>query len=348
VLDDVLNSPFSPVLDQEAEAYPQEAAFWRERMAPYCRPRVGRSVLDLLTSVVPYLLVSVGMYFVIRVSPWIAVALAPVSAIFLLRIFMVFHDCTHGSFLPARRGNQWLGMITGVLVLTPFARWRHDHAVHHSSAGDLDRRGIGDLPTLTVEEYRTKSRRERIMYRALRHPLVMFGVGPIIAMIIGPRLVARDAPARMRRSVLLTDLVLAVVFAALIWAIGIGDLMLVWGPSAFLSGAIGIWLFYVQHQFEDVYWERSGDWGYADAALRGSSFLKLPRPLKFATANIGYHHVHHLSVRIPNYNLQRAHEETPEFASVPVLTLMDGLRATRLKLWDEKQMRLVTFAEAHV
>ena len=300
----------------------------------------------MLTSLVAYLLLSVGMYFAIAVSPWLTLALAPLAAGFAVRTFAVFHDCTHGSFMSTRRGNQWLGTLTGLVVLTPFVRWRHEHAVHHATAGDLDKRGIGDLPTLTVAEYREKSAGGQFAYRAFRHPLVMFGIGPLVAMIIGPRLIARDAPPRMRQSVLLTDLALAIVFGGLIWAIGIGDLLLVWGPAALLAGAAGIWLFYVQHQFEDVYWERSDQWCYADAALQGSSFLKLPRVLQFFTGNIGYHHIHHLSVRIANYNLERAHDENPVFHSVPVLTLRDGLRATRLKLWDEQSMRLVTFAQA--
>jgi omega-6 fatty acid desaturase (delta-12 desaturase) len=180
----------------------------------------------------------------------------------------------------------------------------------------------------------------------IRNPVVMFGLGPVLAVIIGPRIVARDAPPRMRNSVLRTDLALAVIAAALLWAIGVRNFLLLWAPSALLAGAVGIWLFYVQHQFEDAYWQRSERWSYADAALRGSSFLKLPTVLQFVTGNIGYHHIHHLSVRIPNYNLRRAHDENPIFHSVPTLSLWDGLRAVRLKLWDEQRGRLVTFAEA--
>jgi omega-6 fatty acid desaturase (delta-12 desaturase) len=199
---------------------------------------------------------------------------------------------------------------------------------------------------LTVAEYQQRSRRGRFGYRMIRSPVVMFGLGPVFAMIIGPRIVARDAPPRMRNSVLRTDVALAVIAVALCWAIGIGTFLLVWAPAALLAGAVGIWLFYVQHQFEDAYWQRSDSWCYADSALRGSSFLKLPKPLQFVTGNIGYHHIHHLSVRIPNYNLQRAHDENPVFHSVPTLSLWDGLRAVRLKLWDEQRGRLVTFAQA--
>jgi omega-6 fatty acid desaturase (delta-12 desaturase) len=286
------------------------------------------------------------IYVTIGVSPLLALALALPAAAFLLRTYIVFHDCAHGSFLASRRANAWLGTGLGLLVFSPFVRWRHDHAVHHATSGDLDRRGVGDLPTLTIAEYRGRPWRGRLGYRLLRNPLVMFGVGPVFAMVVGPRIVARNARPRMRRSVIGTDLALALIVATLCWLIGWGDFLLAWAPAALLAGAAGIWLFYVQHQFEDTYWQRSDQWSYADAALRGSSYLKLPRALQFITGNIGLHHVHHLSARIPNYNLQRAHDENPIFHGVPTLSLWDGLRAVRLKLWDEQAGRLVTFAQA--
>jgi omega-6 fatty acid desaturase (delta-12 desaturase) len=325
---------------------PPDHGSWRESLSAYARPRRLRSVLDLVTSVLAYLAMTVALYFALKVSPALVLALAPLSGVFLLRTYIIFHDCSHGSFLASRRANAWLGTFCGLLVLSPFVRWRHDHAVHHATSGDLDKRGVGDLPTLTVAEYQQRSRRGRLAYRMIRNPLVMFGFGPVFAMIVGPRIVARHAPPRMRNSVIRTDLALLAIGGALVWAIGIGNFLLIWAPGALLAGAAGIWLFYVQHQFEDAYWQRSEQWSYADSALRGSSFLKLPKPLQFATGNIGYHHIHHLSVRIPNYNLQRAHDENPVFHSVPTLSLWDGLRAVRLKLWDEQRGRLVTFSQA--
>jgi omega-6 fatty acid desaturase (delta-12 desaturase) len=340
----LLERPQSPEAGEPAPA--EQTPFSRESLAPYAVARPLRSCVDVITSVVAYLAITVGLYFALEVSPLLALALAPVSAAFLLRTYIIFHDCTHGSFFASRRGNVWLGTLCGLLVLSPFVRWRHDHAVHHATSGDLDRRGVGDLPTLTVAEYYARSRRGRAAYRMLRNPLVMFGIGPVFAMIIGPRIVARNARPRMRNSVIWTDLALAVLAASLMWLVGIGDFLIIWAPAALLAGAVGIWLFYVQHQFEDAYWQRSDSWNYAESALRGSSFLNLPGPLRFFTGNIGYHHIHHLSVRIPNYNLPRAHEENPVFHSVPTLSLWDGLRAVRLKLWDEQRGRLVTFAQA--
>ncbi len=323
-----------------------DSASWREILAPYARPSLSRSLVDLSTSVVPYLGLSALTYISIGVSRLLALAIAVPAAGFLMRTYVVFHDCSHGSFLRSRRANVWLGTVLGLLVFAPFQRWRHDHAVHHATAGDLDRRGVGDIPTLTVAEYRARSWRERLGYRAFRNAVVMFGLGPVFAMVLAPRLVARSARARMRRSVIGTDVALAAVVGALCWLMGWRDYLLVWGPSALLAGSVGIWMFYVQHQFEDTYWQRTDDWSYADAALRGSSYMKLPKPLQFFTGNIGLHHVHHLSARIPNYNLQRAHDENAIFHGVPTLSLRDGLRAMQLKLWDEERGRLITFAQA--
>ena len=320
---------------------------WRQLLAPYARPRLGRSLLDIATSLVPYLGLSVLMYLSLNVSYLLTLALAIPTAGFLVRVFILFHDCSHGSFLPSRRANAWLGMALGLLVYAPFVRWRHDHAVHHATSGDLDRRGTGDVRTLTVGEYLALSRRGRIGYRLLRTPVVMFGLGPIFAMVVGPRIVSKGARPRMRRSVLGTNVALALLIGGICWSIGWWQFLAVQAPAALLAGSTGIWLFYVQHQFEDAYWESAGNWTYADAALRGSSYLRLPRVLEFFTGHIGFHHVHHLEARIPNYNLRPAHEENPVLQGVPTLSLWDGLRAVRLKLWDESSGRLVTFSEAH-
>jgi omega-6 fatty acid desaturase (delta-12 desaturase) len=286
------------------------------------------------------------MYLSLDVSYLLTLAIAIPAAGFLLRTFMAFHDCTHGSFLPTKRGNAWVGTVLGLFVFQPFLAWRHNHAVHHATAGDLDRRGVGDLTTMTVSEYQAATSRQRLAYRLFRNPLVMFTIGPIYSLVIQPRLVPKDARPRIRRSVIWTNVALAVVIGGICWLIGPWDFLLIQGPTALLAGAAGVFLFYVQHQFEDTYWESSEEWSFDEAALRGSSYLKLPKVLQFFTASIGLHHVHHLSARVPNYHLQRAHDANPIFHDVPVLSLWDGLRAVRLKLWDEERGRLVTFAEA--
>ena len=320
--------------------------FWRKALAPYAVPCARRGILSIATSALPYLAVSVVMYLTLGVSLALTGALVVLAAGFLVRVFIVFHDCAHGSLLPSRRANTVFGTALGLLVLSPFRRWRHDHAVHHATAGDLDLRGVGDIVTLTVAEYTARSWRGRVGYRLVRNPLVMFGLGPVMAMIVGPRIVARGARPRMRNSVVGTDAALALLVGGLCWLIGWEDFLIVWMPSAFLAGSIGIWLFYVQHQFEDAYWQSGEKWSYTDAALRGSSHLRLPPVLRFFTGNIGLHHVHHLNARIPNYNLPQAHAANPLFAGVPTLSLSDGLRAVRYKLWDEQTGQLVTFAQS--
>ena len=317
-----------------------------QALAPYAVPDLRRALLDLATSVVPYVALSAAMYASLDVSYWLTLAIAVPAAGFLLRTFILFHDCTHGGFVPTRRANTWLGVALGLVVFSPFHAWRYNHAVHHGTAGDLDRRGTGDLHTLTVAEYNAASRGGRLGYRLFRNPLVMFGIGPIYSLLIQPRLVSRSARPRIRRSVIGTNVAVALMVGGLCWVMGWREYLLVQAPTVVLGGAAGVFLFYVQHQFEDTYWQRPGDWTFADAALRGSSHLVLPQPLQFFTGNIGLHHVHHLNARIPNYNLQRAHDENPVFHTVPELSLGDALRAPRLKLWDEERGRLVTFAEA--
>ncbi|MEA2375477.1 MAG: hypothetical protein QOD53_1940 [Thermoleophilaceae bacterium] len=319
---------------------------YRDIVAPYARPHLGRSLLDIATSVFPYLALSAAMYLALDVSYLVTLAIAVPASGFLLRTYILFHDCSHGSFLSGKRANAWLGTALGLLVYSPFQSWRHSHAVHHATAGDLDRRGVGDVPTMTVAEYQALPRRGRLGYRLFRNPLVMFGIGPIYAMVVAPRMWSGSDRPRNKRSVIGTNVALAAMVTGLCLLMGWQEYLLVQGPTAFMAAAAGVWLFYVQHQFEDTYWQSSDDWSYADAALQGSSYLKLPKVLQFFTGNIGLHHVHHLSARIPNYNLQRAHDDNPVFHDVPTLSLWDGLRAVRLKLWDEDRGRLVTWAEA--
>ena len=323
-----------------------ERPFWREALAPYEGAHLGRSILGLATSVVPFFALAVLMYLALDVSYLLTLALSIPASGFLVRTYIVFHDCTHGAFMPTKRANTWLGTVLGLLLFATYAHWRHNHAVHHATAGDLDRRGVGDVATKSVAEYEAMTPRARLGYRLYRNPFVMFGLGPILGMIVQARLVPGDARPRIRRAIIATNVALAVIVGALCLLIGPLAYLQIQLPLVLIGGGTGIWLFYVQHQFEDVYWETGEQWSYADAALRGSSYLKLPKVLQFFTGNIGLHHVHHLSARIPNYNLQRAHDANPIFHDVPTLTLADGIRAVRLKLYDEEQRRMVTYAQA--
>jgi omega-6 fatty acid desaturase (delta-12 desaturase) len=329
-----------------ASSAPTNEASLQKILARYATPRPGRAISNLFTSVATYLALIGAACVALRLSPWLAGALSIVAAGFLLRTFIVFHDCAHGSFFKSKRTNALLGAALGVLVYTPFAVWRREHAIHHATAGDLDRRGVGDIETMTVEEYNASPWWNRLRYWLFRNPFVMFGLGPFWVVLLGPRAISWSAPRRHQRSVLGTDLTLVVIIAMLCWLLGWQGFLIVQLPALLVSGSVGIWLFYVQHQFEDTYWQAGDTWSYDDAALKGSSYLRLPRVLQWLTGNIGLHHVHHLSARIPNYNLQAAHEENAALHSVPTISLLDGLKATRLKLWDERQRKLVGFRAA--
>jgi acyl-lipid omega-6 desaturase (Delta-12 desaturase) len=321
-------------------------AWWAEALQPYARPDVRRAVGCLLTSVVPYLALWPAMYYLLSVSYLLTLLVAVVASGFLVRSFIVFHDCGHGSFLPSKRANRWVGMLTGLLVYNPYFAWKHEHAGHHASSGDLDRRGVGDVETWTVAEYRSKSFLGRLGYRLLRSPFVMFTLGPLWALAIEPRKLPFGARRRVFRSHLLTNLAVLVMVGGLVWLLGWQAFLEIQLPLVLFAGGGGVWLFYVQHQFEDAYWARSDDWDYADAALKGSSYLRLPKLLQFFSGNIGLHHVHHLQPRIPNYNLQRAHDENPFLHAAPTISLWQGMRSVNLKLIDESSGRLVSFAQA--
>jgi omega-6 fatty acid desaturase (delta-12 desaturase) len=320
--------------------------WWIEPLEPYTGADMRRSIQCLLTSVVPYIGLWVAMYYLLSVSYWLTLAVAVPAAGFLVRTFIVFHDCGHGSFMPNKRLNRFVGIITGLLVFNAFSAWSHDHAGHHASSGDLDRRGAGDVDTMTIAEYHSKSWLGRLGYRLTRSPFVLFTVGPLWALAIEPRLIPMSKRPRIRRSHLLTNVGVTAMIGGLVLLVGWQQFLEIQLPVVLLAGAAGVWLFYVQHQFEEAYWTRSDDWSYLDAALKGSSYLKLPKVLQFFSGNIGLHHVHHLQPRIPNYNLQRAHDENEFLQDVPVMTFWCGMKALNLKLIDERTGRLVTFAQA--
>jgi omega-6 fatty acid desaturase (delta-12 desaturase) len=320
--------------------------YWRDSVVSFERASVPRAILGLLTSAVAYVALMVVMYLLVDDHAWLVLALSIPTSGFLLRTFIVFHDCTHGSFLPTKRENRWVGRITGLLVFQPYANWAHNHAVHHGTSGDLDRRGQGDVETLTVAEYYSRDSKGRLAYRLFRSPGILFIVGPLWSLMFGPRFWNKNMRTRQIHSVWLTNIALVLVIGATMAVVGPVDWLLVQMPAALMAGVYGVFLFYVQHQFEDAYWETGEGWDYADAALKGSSYLKLPKVLQYFSGNIGLHHVHHLSAKIPNYNLQRAHDESPIFADVPILTFAEAVRTLRLKLIDPDGGRLVTWREA--
>lgn len=321
-------------------------AEWRAALAPFVGPDSTRALIQLATTMALLALSFAVTYRLLDWSVWAALLVAPLSAGLLVRTFIFMHDCAHGSFLPSRRASEVVGFVTGVLTLTPFGQWRRDHALHHASSGDLDRRGHGDVPTLTVREYLARSPRGQLLYRTIRHPASLLLVGPI-HLAVGQRFRPRSKATGDRQiaSVWWTNVAIVLLAALVVMALGFKALLLVYLPAYYLAAMAGVWLFYVQHQFEDAYWEAADEWEYATAALHGSSHLVLPPVLRWFTGNIGLHHVHHLAPRIPNYRLQRCHDETPMLHVAPVVTPRTGIAALRLALWDEEQRRMVRFRD---
>ena len=317
---------------------------WKEIVARYQQPSTPRAVWQIINTVVPYGALWYLMHLSLAVSWWLTVPLAILAGAFVVRIFIIFHDCGHGSFFKSRLANDILGFITGVLTLTPYYHWRWEHAIHHASAGHLDKRGTGDVWTLTVQEYLEASRWKKFSYRLARNPFILFVVAPMLLFVIRQRFPTLKANQRERHSVYWMNLAIFGVAAGLSAAIGIKAYVLIHLIIIAVAGGAGVWLFYVQHQFEDVYWERGDNWDFTAAALQGSSFYKLPKILQWFSGNIGFHHIHHLSPRIPNYNLERCHDADPLFQKVKPITLFPSFRSFNFRLWDERRRKLVGYS----
>jgi omega-6 fatty acid desaturase (delta-12 desaturase) len=324
--------------ERQADAMP-----WKKVVAKYQEPSVWRSTWQIMNSLVPYAVLWYLMYLSLSVSYWLTAPLVLLAGGFLVRIFIIFHDCGHGSFFKSRKANDFWGIITGVLTVTPYYLWRWEHAVHHASSGDLDRRGCGDVWTLTVQEYLEASRWKRFAYRLARNPIILFVLAPMYLFLIHQRFPTHGTAARERRSVHWTNLAILGVAMGMCMVFGWKEYLIIQLAVVMIAGSAGVWLFYVQHQFEGVYWERREDWDYTAAALQGSSFYKLPKVLQWFSGNIGFHHIHHLSPRIPNYNLERCHKAEPLFNEVPAVTLCSSFKSFTFRLWDEQRRKLVGY-----
>jgi len=318
-------------------------ASWRQAVSSYQSPDLRRSLWQIVNTFVPYIVLWVLMVSSLEVSYWLTLALAVPAAGFLVRIFIFFHDCGHGSFFKSQRANDILGIITGILTFTPYYAWRHAHAIHHATAGNLDRRGVGDIWSLTVQEYLAAPTWKRLAYRIFRFPPVTFLIGPIVVFLVLQRFPLGEKAPRERMSVWATDLALLGVAALVSAFIGLRAYLLIQIPVMVIAGTVGVWLFYVQHQFEGVYWERHANWDFVTSAMQGASFYRLPKVLQWFSGNIGFHHIHHLSPKIPNYKLQDCFEANPIFQQVQPITLRSSFKSLRLHLWDEENRRLVGF-----
>ncbi len=320
-----------------------ERVSWRKDIAAFQHSDVRRSAWQLINTLVPYLALWVLMVLSLRVSYWLTLALAIPAGGFLIRAFIIFHDCGHGSFFASKTANDVTGVILGLLAFTPYYSWRHSHALHHASAADLDRRGVGDVWLMTMAEYRAAPLLTRIAYRVFRFPPVTFGLGPLFMFLGSHRFPNPTDGKRERIGVWATNLALAGILVLASFTIGWKAYVLIQLPIIWVGGMTGIWLFYVQHNFEGAYWAKHTQWDYVTAALQGSSFYRLPAVLQWFTGNIGFHHIHHLSPRVPNYFLQPCHEASALFQQVKPITLLSSLRSLKLRLWDEERRQLVGF-----
>lgn len=322
-----------------------EQVVWTDVLAPFQASELRSSLWQLLTSAIPYALLYSAMVYSLDYGYWLTLLLALPTAGFLVRLFIIQHDCGHGSFFASWVANDALGFFLGIVTLTPYSYWRKTHAIHHATSGDLDRRGLGDITTRTVKEYLNLPKHKQLAYRLYRNPGVMFIVGPAFQFMVKHRF-PWELPYNWKRewrSVHLTNLALLVMISALGMTLGLQRFLMVQLPVTLLASSAGVWLFYVQHQFQDTYWQTHDQWQFHAAGLEGSSYYDLPKVLQWFTANIGLHHIHHLNSRIPNYKLQQCFDAVPALQRVSRLTLRSSLRCGLLKLWDEEQQRLVGF-----
>jgi omega-6 fatty acid desaturase (delta-12 desaturase) len=329
---------------------PQEttrsAREWLGLLNGYRRPELRRSILELLLTAGPLIALWLLAWFALSISVWLTLLITIPAAGFLVRLFLIQHDCGHGSFFRKRATNDWVGRILGVLTLTPYDIWQRSHATHHASTGNLDLRGVGDIQTLTVAEYQALSLLQRLQYRVYRHPLILFGIGPAYQFVVAHRLPAGYwSNVRFWISSMATNIGIAAFVVLMIWLVGAQAFFVVHLPIVLLASSIGVWLFYIQHQFEDAHWEKMDHWNVHDAALHGSSHYDLPQPLRWLTANIGIHHIHHLCARIPYYRLSDVLKDYPELANVKRITLLESFQYARLQLWCTEQKRLISFRE---
>ena len=322
-----------------------EEKSWQKITMKYSQPDLRKSVWQLVNSIVPYFLMLYLLYRSLEYPYWVTLLLSIPAAGFLIRIFIIFHDCGHKAFFKSQVANNIIGKITGILAFTPFYKWHGQHWVHHATSANLDKRGIGDVWTMTLDEYLQSTRWQRFIYRAFRNPFVMFFIGPVFIVFVTNRLTKRTMSQKEKRNIYFTNLILLGLVTAVSLVIGLKALLLIQLPVILISHSIGVWLFYIQHQYDEVLWVRNTEWDYKSSALHGSSFLKLNPVFQWFTGNIGFHHVHHLSPKIPNYNLAKCHYENEIFNDIKPIILLSTFRALSLNLWDEANMRMIGFRQ---
>jgi omega-6 fatty acid desaturase (delta-12 desaturase) len=320
-------------------------ADFSKNISHYSKPEISKSLWQIINTFIPYVGLWLLIIWSLSVSYWITGALIVIAAGFLVRLFIIFHDCGHGSFFKSQKANRAVGMFFGILAFTPYYKWHNEHMQHHATVGNLDKRGVGDVWTMTREEYLASSKWLRFRYRLYRNPLIMFGIGSIYVFVLKNRIPNKDSDRKEKLNVYFTNAALVVMFVVMSWLIGFLYYLVIQLAIIYLAAIAGLWLFYLQHQYEDVTWVRSKDWNYREIALEGSSFVKFPKVLQWFSGNIGFHHIHHINARIPNYKLEKCYNENPVFKQVEPVTFMKSLKTLKLRLWDEKIQKLIGFNE---
>jgi len=327
---------------QESASIPTDNQ-WLKVISKYKIPSPGRSWWQVVNTLIPYILLWILMVFSLNISIWLTLLLAIPAAGLVVRLFIIFHDCGHGSFFESEKLNAAVGYLLGVLSFTPYHRWHHSHLIHHQTAGNLDKRGIGDVWTLTVDEYKALPARQRLYYRIYRNPFIMFLIGAPLMFLINNRFTRRSFTWKERRSVYWTNLGIFTLAGVLTYFLGWKTYLLIQIPVMYIAAVSGVYMFYVQHQFEDVHWARNEQWDFKKVALQGSSFFKLPKILQWFTGNIGFHHIHHLSFKIPNYYLEKCHNESEVFRNVKPLHLFESFKTLKFRLWNEESRKMTGF-----
>lgn len=323
----------------------KSVAEWKKLVEDFQKPNRNAAIWQLVNTFGPLTGIWIALYFVYPISWLFAIPLAILGGLFLVRAFIIFHDCGHGSFFRSKKANDVLGFITGMLTFTPYHHWKWEHAMHHATTGDLDRRGIGDVWTLTVKEYLASSRTTRINYRLVRNPFILFIFAPLFLFFVLERFPSKKSKPREKRSVMMMNLALVTWGVCMSAIFGFIPWLIIQLVMMSVAGCSGVWLFYVQHQFEDAYWEETKNWDFTTAAMEGSSYYKLPKVLQWFSGNIGFHHIHHLNPRIPNYNLERCHHSDPFFRNAPELNIFTSLRSIKYRLWDEDNGKMISFRD---
>ncbi|MBV5315182.1 MAG: fatty acid desaturase [Prolixibacteraceae bacterium] len=331
----------NPLENKNTETNPWIAI--SKNIEKYQKPSLGRSLWQIANTFIPYIGLWILIVYSLSISYWLTAFLILLAAGFLVRLFIIFHDCGHGSYFKSQKVNRFVGMFFGILAFTPYDKWHNQHMRHHGTVGNLDKRGVGDVWTMTKEEYQASDKWSRVKYRIYRNPLVMFGIGSLYVFLIQNRLTKKDMTRKEKLNIYFTNAALLIIFTGMSFAIGFGTFVIIQLSILYIAAISGLWLFYLQHQYEDVTWFRNKEWNYRTVALEGSSFVKFPKLLQWFSGNIGFHHIHHLNARIPNYYLNTCYRENSVFKEVKPVTFMMSLKSLKLRLWDEQIQKMVSF-----